>query len=194
MIVVSDTSPINYLILIDVIDLLPQLYGRVLVPTHVCQELLDPVGPPRVREWAAAPPNWLEVRPVSMPLPEAALAALDRGEQEAISLAAELQLPLLIDDRRGRGVAQAHGLRVVGTLGILGAAAQRGLVDLRATVEQLTQQTNFRIAPELLQSFLERLMPGPALLASEPGDSSSPPENPALEPGPGRGPGRDLEP
>lgn len=123
MIVVSDTSPLNYLILINTIELLPQLYGRVLVPSHVCQELLDPAGLPRVREWMTAPPDWLEVRPVSAPLPEAVLAALDRGEQEAISLAAELQVPLLIDDRRGRVVAQAQGLHVVGTLGILGTAA-----------------------------------------------------------------------
>lgn len=174
MIVVSDTSPINYLILIDAIELLPQLYGRILVPPHVRQELLDPAGPQRVREWTAAPPDWLEVRPVSAPLPAAALVALDRGEQEAISLAAEMQVPLLIDDRRGRTVAQAQGLRVVGTLGILGAAAQRGLVDLRAAVEQLTQQTNFRIAPELVHSFLEQLTPGPALSAPEPEQERSP--------------------
>ena len=59
MLVVSDTSPLNYLILIKSVDVLPSLYGRVAAPRMVLRELLDPEAPPPVRDWAARPPSWL---------------------------------------------------------------------------------------------------------------------------------------
>jgi predicted nucleic acid-binding protein len=39
MIVIADTTPLNYLILIGHADVLPALYGRVLIPEAVAQEL-----------------------------------------------------------------------------------------------------------------------------------------------------------
>lgn len=66
-------------------------------------------------------------------------------------------------------------------------------MDLRAAVEQLTQQTNFRIAPELLHSFLERMTPSPVLSAPEHGAPPSPQEDPAPEPEMRRDPGWDLD-
>lgn len=61
MIVVADTTPLNYLILIDQIDILEALYGRILVPHAVQEEMLDPNAPPNVRAWAKDPPHWLEI-------------------------------------------------------------------------------------------------------------------------------------
>lgn len=63
MVVVADTSPINYLVLIDRIGILPQLYTRILIPTAVLEELKHPVAPEPVRDWAAHPPSWLDVLP-----------------------------------------------------------------------------------------------------------------------------------
>jgi predicted nucleic acid-binding protein len=62
MIVVADTSPINYLVLIEEIDVLTKMYGTVVIPRMVCEELLRPSGPETVRAWISQPPNWLEVR------------------------------------------------------------------------------------------------------------------------------------
>jgi predicted nucleic acid-binding protein len=53
--IVADTSPLYYLLLIDHIDLLPRLFKTVFIPDAVHQELLHPAAPPRVREWAANP-------------------------------------------------------------------------------------------------------------------------------------------
>jgi predicted nucleic acid-binding protein len=64
MIVVADTSPLNYLVLIDEIDLLPALFGQVIVPQAVFQELQHPRTSRKVREWAAHLPAWLELRTV----------------------------------------------------------------------------------------------------------------------------------
>lgn len=60
--VIADTGPINYLVLIGNIDLLPVLFERVILPSAVKAELTDPDTPPSVRNWIAGPPGWLDVR------------------------------------------------------------------------------------------------------------------------------------
>ncbi len=61
MTIVSDTSPIAYLLLIGDIEVLPQLFGRVAIPVDVQRELGDAAAPHTIREWIAAPPSWLTV-------------------------------------------------------------------------------------------------------------------------------------
>jgi len=61
LLVVADTSPIRYLVQIDHIELLAQLFGRVLIPTVVAQELRHPSAPPGVQSLINAPPPWLEI-------------------------------------------------------------------------------------------------------------------------------------
>lgn len=153
MIVVADTSPINYLLLINEIEILPKLYGTVVVPQAVQEELLHTVAPEAVRIWSAQPPAWFEIRaPLSKADPS--LARLDPGERDAIVLAMELGADqLIVDDREGRRLAQQRGIPVIGTLGVLKEAAEAGLVDLRACVERL-QNTSFYVAPEVLKNLL----------------------------------------
>ena len=61
MIVVADTTPLNYLILINEVDVLPKLYGRVVIPPAVQEELTHSRAPANVTAWIAQPPSWLEV-------------------------------------------------------------------------------------------------------------------------------------
>ena len=61
MVVVADTSPVNYLVLIGQIEILPRLYARIAIPSAVLGELRHPVAPEPVRDWSAHPPGWLEV-------------------------------------------------------------------------------------------------------------------------------------
>jgi len=63
--VVADTSPINYLLLIGHIDILPALFEKVILPDAVWAELEHPKAPLVVRDWVAAPPPWVDVRPSS---------------------------------------------------------------------------------------------------------------------------------
>jgi len=88
-IIISNTTPINYLVLIDHIAVLHHLYAHVIIPQAVFRELQDEGTPARVKEWVALHPEWLEVRTVSVPLGPS-LAFLDVGEREAIHLAQEL--------------------------------------------------------------------------------------------------------
>jgi len=98
MIVVADTTPLNYLMLIGEIELLPQLFGWVLIPFAVFEELNQAETPGAVRNWMANPPPWLEVR-ILRSRPADALDYLDQGEREAIALAEETHADrLLIDE------------------------------------------------------------------------------------------------
>ena len=128
--IVADTTPLNYLVLIQAADILSNLYGKVLIPPAVKAELAHANTPDVVRTWISQPPSWLEIVNLKKPV-DLALSHLDAGEQEAISLASELQASLLLmDERDGVAVARGRGLKVVGTLSVLDLAATRGFVDI----------------------------------------------------------------
>lgn len=152
MIVVSDTSPLNYLVLVDAVDVLPELYGQVIVPPAVRDELHHPRTPHAVRKWAKDPPNWVQVQ---KPTHIDDTLRLDPGETEAISLARELRADhLLIDERDGTKVAKAEGLRPVSTLAVLAQAAEIGLINLREKLHHLQTETTFRVTQELIEHLL----------------------------------------
>ncbi|MBE9062533.1 DUF3368 domain-containing protein [cf. Phormidesmis sp. LEGE 11477] len=155
MIVVSDTSPLLYLFLIDSTELLPQLYDQVIVPEAVKAEMVAPGAPTAFQTWAVKPPDWLLVESVNREI-STELQNLHAGEQAAICLAKSLDADfLLIDERMGRQAATSKGLNVIGTLGILDEAAERNMVDIRLVVSRL-RQTNFRISSKLIQMILNR--------------------------------------
>ena len=153
MIIVSDTTPLNYLILIDQAHVLHELYDSVIVPQSVFDEMQRAETPAEVRAWVAARPQWLEVRPVQATDPSLKLGA---GEREAIALALEFHADaILLDDRKARREAERRGLTVTGTLAVLATAARRGLLDLPAAIA-LLQQTTFRAPSALIQSLLDQ--------------------------------------
>ncbi len=148
MIVVSDTSCITGLIAIHREQLLRQLFGTVIIPPAVSEEL---------RAAHAILPDYLETR---TPLGTAAVARLllkplDLGEAEAMVLAEELHADyLLIDETAGRKVAEARGIRHFGLLGVLSRAKEKGFISqLRPELDALIS-TGFRIAPRLRERFL----------------------------------------
>ena len=153
MVVVADSSPLNYLVLIEAIDLLHRLYGRIVIPQQVLIELIDPAAPYEVSKWARILPGWVDVRSVP-PNEDPALSHLDPGEQAAILLAqSEAGALLLIDDAAGRLEASRRGILNTGTLGVLRAAALTDLVDLRSVLARLLE-TNFRVSMTLVQDLL----------------------------------------
>ena len=154
MIVVADTSPINYLVLIGHVEVLPVFYSRIVVPPSVWQELHDASAPDSVRTWLSAPPVWLERRMVNGAL-DSSLNFLDLGEREAIALAEEISADrLIVDETLAREAAQRRKLSVIGTLGILRNAARANLLNLPNALSEL-QNTNFYVSPDLIRSLLE---------------------------------------
>jgi predicted nucleic acid-binding protein len=155
MIVVSDTSPFNYLILLRAVQHMPSVLGDVVTPPAVLEELRSWGASEEVRQWAAQPPTWLRVlepRAIDPSL------MLGKGESAAISLALELRrhneaVYLLIDERSGRAAARRLGLSLLGTLTVLGEAGKLGLIDLPDAIERL-RRTNFHAKPELFEEVL----------------------------------------
>jgi uncharacterized protein len=152
-VVVSDTSPLHYLILCSADAVLPKLFERVVIPPTVFAELQHPNTPALVQEWMRSLPVWVAVqKPHSLDLS----LNVDAGELEAICLAREIQAAaVLMDDRAGRHAAAQCGLAVIGTLGLLEQAAVRGWIDLPQALERL-RKTNTRLDPQLVEAALER--------------------------------------
>jgi len=152
MIVVSDTSPINYLVLINQVQLLRDLFGRVIVPSAVKLELSHSAAPEAVRRFVSVPPNWIEI--LSPKVLSTDLPALGAGELEAISLLRELNGELLLcDDLDARRAAISKKFRVMGTLGVVELASRRGLVDARDAIVAL-RKTSIRLPAALIERLL----------------------------------------
>ncbi|SRR6266849_681717 len=152
--IVADTTPLNYLVLIDAADVLPRIYGRVLIPPSVIAELSDPLAPQQVRAWVTQSLPWLHVAHPDAPS-DPSLSHLDAGERDAIALATEQASVLLMDERDGTAVARARGLKVVGTLAVLDVAAVHGWIDLQTMFDRL-RQTSFRSPHRLMVAMLEQ--------------------------------------
>ncbi len=115
-VVVADTSPLNYLVLIGEADILRRLYGKVLIPSEVLTELSDSGAPLEVLEWIQARPDWLEVRAVREDQNDPTLQGVHPGERAAILLAqSEPNILLLIDDAAGRAEATRRQIPNTGT-------------------------------------------------------------------------------
>ena len=153
MIVVSDTSPLSGLAIVGQLPLLYGLYGQIVIPAAVAEEL-ERGGQDDSRIAQVLTLSWLEVRQSQNLLLISELRKtyqLDRGESEAISLALELKADaLLIDERLGRRQASRLGLSITGLLGVLLAAKKKRLVSaVRPVVEALVSEANFRISDQL---------------------------------------------
>jgi predicted nucleic acid-binding protein len=154
VLVVADSSPLIYLSRVGVLDLLATVYNDVVVPQAVWDEVVQQrPSAPGVDTLRQA--SWIRV--IDNVLPRVDLG-LDPGETAAILLAEEIHADLLlIDERIGRKVAEARGITVRGTLGVLVQARQAGaLPALRPVLDALVRE-GFRIAPALIREALSRV-------------------------------------
>ncbi|MGA8026677.1 MAG: hypothetical protein WB992_05985 [Bryobacteraceae bacterium] len=155
LLVIADTGPINYLLLIGHIEILPALFKNVILPSVVRDELANPNAPLPVRNWIANRPFWVDVRETADFIEDASLKRLDAGEGAAILLAVELHADLLLmDDREGVIAARHKGFRVAGTLAVLTMAAHRNLLNLADAFERL-KGTSFHYRQEIMDRFLD---------------------------------------
>lgn len=156
--VVSNTSPILNLAIVDQLELLHRQFGEIVIPSAVLEELKvdeERPGSQAIRE--AFSSGWIQTQEASnKPLVQLLKQTLDRGEAEAIALGIEINADwTLLDEREGRKVAKSLGVKVVGILGILLRAKQVGeLESLQPVLDELINKAGFRIAPELLSQIL----------------------------------------
>ena len=155
MIVVADTSSLNYLLRMGRIELLQTLYGEVILPHAVREEMSALGASPVVRSWAARLPVWVNVMSVSR-IDQTLPRKLGAGEREAISLALEIAADVvLMDDQPGRVAAEDRGLFVSGTLSVLLQASRLSLIDFELALVQL-KRLGFRMS-EAVESTMRKL-------------------------------------
>ncbi len=151
MIVVSNTSPVVNLATIGQLDLLRQLYGKVVIPKAVRDEIVVVgAGPPGANEIESL--DWIETGQVTNQTSVASLRLeLDQGESEAIVLAIEMNADLLLlDERKGRMIASRLGVRFIGLLAILVEAKSKGLIlAVRPVMDDLIGKAGFWIGEKL---------------------------------------------
>lgn len=152
--IVCDTTPLQYLHQADVIEIIPALYGSILLPKAVAEEIKIGVNAgvnlPDLDSLA-----WIEIREVrgsSWPMPR----DIHRGEAEVIALAGSLDDALMIlDDLAARRHAQLLGLKFTGTLGVLLKAKKLGVLHSVLPVVNSLEQLGFRLATNTRREFLK---------------------------------------
>ncbi|NEP00709.1 MAG: DUF3368 domain-containing protein [Symploca sp. SIO2E9] len=142
--VIADTSPIQYLYQTNLLDLLPQLYGSVIVPQAVANELATgaafKVSLPDLTSLA-----WLKVKTTTVNLALQEINGLGAGEKEAFTLALEIEDSLVIvDDGLARYYAKQLNIKFTGTLGILLKAKQLGHLTIVAPILDELDALGFR--------------------------------------------------
>lgn len=154
MVVVSDTTTLSNLIHIQHTHLLSALYSQIIIPQVVVDELRE-MANQSVETLLSE--EWVYVKAIQRKdYVNLLRQQIDAGEAEAIVLAIEMSADLLIiDEKKGRAVAQGLGLSVIGTLGILVQAKQIGLIsNLRELLNRLTIEAGFWVRDSLKEQIL----------------------------------------
>jgi uncharacterized protein len=150
MIVVSNSSPLIALSHIGQLALLRSLYSKLFIPQAVYDEVVraEEDRPGSTEVFAA---EWIEIQKVKDQTAVLLLREqLDQGESEAIVLALEAKAQvLLIDEARGRRIAQSRGLPHIGTVGVLVLAKRQGLIKSATSLLDELSAVGFRMSPQL---------------------------------------------
>ena len=157
MTVVSNTSPISSLATVGRLELLQQIYGLIVIPTAVYNELTAE-GAGEVIATAVKTSTWIETRAVTkLTIVASLMDKINEGEAEAIALAIELNAEeLLMDERLGRREAIRLGVSITGVLGVLSIAKGRGIISaVKPAIDELRYRADFRIGQKLYNEVLE---------------------------------------
>ncbi len=128
MIIISDTSPLRYLIEVRAINMLPVLYGHIMTTPQVMAELQFEHFPPIVQDWAKNPPEWLRIEQSKI---VHFLDTLSMGEASALSLAQQRTADIVLMD-----------------------AGASKLIDFEQTIRILVTQTRFRYTKALIDKVI----------------------------------------
>lgn len=154
MIIVSDTSPLVWLLHLNQINLLKDLFVNVIIPTAVFSELIKAKI---INEKILQANSFIQIKtPADRKKVEELKLLLDEGESEAIVLSMELKTDLLlIDEAPGREIARQFGIPIKGILGVLLQAKEKNLInEVKPLIEKLQTEINFRINNNLLRKIL----------------------------------------
>lgn len=149
--IVLNTGPLIAFARLEVLDVIGKLPFQFLCPLEVRHEIDQGVA---VGHTEVAP-SWLRVEAMSVPVSALGVASLDSGEAAVTQLALDWGIPVVgIDEWKGRRAAQAAGLQVTGSLGLLAKARMLGLVPSLSAILDRAEREGLRYHPELLRRVL----------------------------------------
>ncbi len=151
--IVSDATTLIILGKLDRYDLLANLFEKIYIP----QEIMREVSKKSDGVYAKIESNKLFERKYISDLVLLGFldGILDLGESEAIVLAKELNLILLIDEKKGRKIAKGMGLEIIGLLGILILNVKKEMISKKEAIAVLEEikALKFRISKRLEEKF-----------------------------------------
>ena len=156
--IVCDAGPLIALGKIGQLQLLNHLYTEIYVPDVVLKECLvnETLPGAQAIKIALANKQFIAKSPLTSTFLEKDYSILDAGEKEAILLAKELKASVLIDEKRGRTVANSLSLKVIGTAGLLLSAYKKGFVSNLKECLDLLQESGYRLSDRLIEDVLKR--------------------------------------
>ncbi|MEM6262375.1 MAG: DUF3368 domain-containing protein [Bacteroidota bacterium] len=159
MIIISDTSPLTGLLIIGRLSILKEVYEKVIIPQAVLEELLvlETFGYDLSEVHES---SWIKIStPSNLALIKELEEELDAGESAAIALAIETNADhLVIDEKKGRRIADQYGIKVIGLTGVLIEAKHLGIIDaVKPILDKLRQEANFRISDSFYRTIISRL-------------------------------------
>jgi predicted nucleic acid-binding protein len=154
--IIADTGPLIALAISGQLQVLQKLFERTLIPEAVLSELCINSSRPGAAALASAlGAGWIK-KVATTPPAKRLLHTLDQGEAEAITLAAHENLPLLIDEARGRTAARKEGIQIFGTGALLIQAKRQKLIPGVKPILDLMQDSGYRISTPLRKEILKR--------------------------------------
>jgi predicted nucleic acid-binding protein len=157
MIVISDTSCIGYLIIIDKLFLLKENFSQIIIPQTVYKEILQLSSKYNLDKYLNA--NWIKTGTIkNRQFRQELLTTVDEGEAEAIVLAKEIYADLLlIHERKGTLLARSFGIKTIGLLGVLLLSKEKEIIPLvKPILDELISGTTFRIDKTLYSNVLKQ--------------------------------------
>ena len=146
-IIVSDTSSLIALINIGELELLKRVYDAVVITPEIAEE------------YGIETPDWIRIEAVKDEQKLKLLnLELDRGEASGIALAMENDDSLLIiDEKKGRGIAKKLGIKISGILGVMIRAKETGAIDRMNPLIEKLERVDFRMSASLKTQILRRV-------------------------------------
>jgi len=142
--IIADASCLIVLQNIQELPILQKLFGEVFITGEVG------------KEFGLELPEWIKIRKVVNTSKKEALSlVLDEGEASSIALSLEIgDSILIIDEKKGRRIAQELGIKIIGTLGVILRAKERGLINSIENLLEKLESAEFRISENLKANIL----------------------------------------
>ena len=152
--IISNTTPIITLLTISKLELLKELYGKLIIPQGVFEEIEEGKNKDYYTDLSLI--DWIEIKSISDKEPLKYISDLDKGEAEVIILANEIKADLvIIDEKAGREYANHFNLKLTGTIGVLLKAKELGFINKIKPLLKIMKENGIWISQKFINKVLK---------------------------------------